>query len=236
MARLVTLLEARTAVRRRSDIENELARFPDVEINDYINAGIAQLHMEVLRLRGQGFGELQTSFPTVAAQEQYVLPAAFLEVLKVFTVINGVERVLHAYGPFETDGLTEPATWDSDLDSPWSYRLVLDSISLRPKPKSVRTIFVNYIASAVKLTTDVSTFDGVDGFEEVAYGWACQLVAMKQGDDARNAAAQGLMGLGLDRIRGVQHARNAAEAPRVQDVRGGALYGSGWRRGSRRWA
>lgn len=235
MARLVTLLEARTAVRRRSDIENELARFPDVEINDYVNAGIAQLHMEVLRLRGQGFGELATSFPTIANTELYILPAAFLEITKVFTVVDGVERVLHTYEPFDTDGLTEPATWDSDLDAPWAYRIESDSISIRPKPKTIRTITVKYIASAVKLTTDVSTFDGIDGFEEVVYGWACQLIAIKQGDDGRAGMAQGLMGQGLDRIRGIQHARNAAEAPRMQDVRGGALYGSGWRRG-RRWA
>ena len=92
MARNVDRATIRERVRWRSDTENATRRFPDTELNDAINEGIAQFHAEMVRARGQGFSEATTSVTTVTGVQEYALPATFLEVVKVWTLINGLQR------------------------------------------------------------------------------------------------------------------------------------------------
>lgn len=231
MARVVTLLTLRTRLRRRADIEGETARFPDAELNDYINEGIAALHTEILRERPQGFGENQTTFSTVYNQELYPLPVNFMNLTKVFVIINGFEHVLRTYEQFDTNGLVEPVNWDQIINP--VYRIVGDQISLRPRPSTVMTVYVNYVPCVGTLVADSDTFDGVDGFEEVALGWALKQVSVKQGDDQRMGMANDMYAGALDRLRGIMHAKNAAEPARMTDMRGGALQNHRWRQ--RRW-
>lgn len=231
MSRLVQLVELRTALRQATDTESELSRFPDAEMNGYINRGIAQLHVKVLAERGQGFQELTTTISTVKGQELYTLPAAFLEVVKVFMVLDGSERVLHTYEEFETDGIRDQASY---FWVPPQYRIVSDSISLRRTPDAVYTISIKYVPSAVVLVGDSSTFDGIDGFEEYVIGYAAGLVGMKQGDDARIGMAENMQAKAVQNIQAIQHARNAAEAPHMVDVRGDKWW-LGGRRGLGRW-
>lgn len=230
MARYVDLVTLRTRVRWRTDTMNEVARFPDTEVNDCINEGIATFHMELLRVRGQGFNEATASFSTAFGVELYPMPAQLLQLLKVWTYINGFEKVLRVYEEIETEGLSDPVSWETILDP--SYRIVGDNISLRPKPTTVNTIWVKYVPSAVKLVADSNTVDGVDGLEEFIVAWAGQRIAIKNRDEWLSGQFDKEMSLALDRLRTTQSARNAAEPPRMQDVRGGAHY---WRRGTRRW-
>src|SRR5882762_7912240 len=128
MARPVSLAVLRDRLRWRTDTQNELTRFPDAELNDCINEGIANFHAEVLRCRGQGFGETQTTITTAYGVQVYPLPAAALEVAKVWMTINSAERVLRTYEEFETDGLVEPVSFETIIDP--SYRITGDNISI----------------------------------------------------------------------------------------------------------
>lgn len=230
MSRQVDLATIRTRVRWRTDTMNEVSRFPDAELNDCINEGIATFHMQLLRVRGQGFSEATTSFATVGGVEIYSLPAELLQLRKVYTYINGFEKVLRVYEEIETEGLSDPVSWETILDP--SYRIIGDNISFRPIPTTVNTIYVKFVATAVKLVSDTNAVDGVDGLEEFIVAWAGKRVAIKNRDEWLCGLFDGEMAAALDCLRTTQSARNAAEPPRMQDVRGGAHY---WRRGTRRW-
>jgi|SRR5882762_7656894 len=230
MARLVALSTLRQRTRWRTDTENETSRFPDSEVNDCVNEGLAQFHQELLRVRGQGFNEVVASFPTVIAQQYYTMPAATMQLLKVWTTINGFEKVLRVYEEIETEGLSDPVSWETILDP--SYRIFNDQISFRPIPNTVNTIFIKYIPAAVKLVNDGDTVDGVDGLEEFVVAWGGVRIAIKNRDWELKGTLDAEMQAIIGRIRTTQRARNAAEPPRMQDVRGGSHY---WRRGTRRW-
>lgn len=222
MARYVDLVTLRSRVRWRTDTMNEVARFPDAEVNDCINEGIANFHMELLRVRGQGFNEATTTFNTTIGTELYSLPAQFLQCLKVWTIRDSCEYVLRTYEEIETDGMSDLASWDTCTG--WSYRISGDNISIRPRPKTVKTIYVKYVPSAVKLVADSNTVDGVDGLEEYIVAWAGQRIAIKNRDEWLSGQFDKEMSLALDKLRTTQASRNAAEPPRMQDVRGRAGY------------
>lgn len=230
MARLVQLIDLRAAVRQATDIQSELARFPDAEINGYVNRGIAQLHVKLVAARGQGFQETTTTLSTVISQELYTLPATFLEVVNVFMVIDGARRIIRTYEEMETDGLRTSNVGYDWCKQPF-YRLSGDQMSILPTPATVQTINIKYIPSAVVLTTDTSTLDGIDGFEEYVIGYAGQLVSTKQGDDGRMAMMMQQQQQALANILAIQKARNAAEAPRMVDVKGGDWWSNRRRMG-----
>lgn len=218
MARNVDLVTLRTRVRDRSDTENETQRFTDARINDYVNEGIAQFHARVLRARGQGFAEVSTFITTSIGVEIYALPAQLLELVKVYTKIDGVERVLETYEEFDTNYMSDPGSWGLYRD-PSHYRIIGDNISLRPTPSEVRIVNIKYIATAVKLVADSNTVDGIDGFEEFIVAWAAQRAAIKNRDWELKGTLDADIAAQIDQIEAVQPARNAAQAPRMQDVK-----------------
>lgn len=231
MARNVSRGDLRDQVRFRTDTQNETRRFPNTELDMYVNEGIAAFHRQMVRARGQGFGEATTTVTTANGVENYALPAAFLSVVKVWFKIDGVEHVLHDYEEWDTQGLVDVVSWKSSYVD-FAYRLTGDNISLRPIPSDAVDIRVKYIATAVKLVADSNTVDGVDGLEEYAVLWAAKRVAIKQRDELLMGLCDAEMGKVLDDLMALQRARNAAEAPRMGDVHPERLS---WRRSSRRY-
>lgn len=229
--RPVDLTTLRQRVRRRTDTENEIARFPDTELDDAINEGIAQFHAERVRIRGQGFDEATTLFSTVAGTETYDLPATLLNVVKVWTKLDGAEFQLTGYEEPDTDGLVEPASWAMIRNV--GFRIVGSQVSLRPIPDAVHTVYIKYVSTAVKLTAPSNTVDGVDGLEEFIVAWAGKRFAMKNEASGMVAMFDNEMVSNLDRLRALEHARNAANPPRMQDVRPSPLLR--YRIGGRRW-
>lgn len=230
MARNVTLAKLRERCRWRTDTMNEVSRFPDAELNDCINEGIAQYHSELVRLYGQGFDAATTFFMTSFGVELYALPASFLQLTKVWTTINGFERVLSVYEPVETEGLSSPVNWESVLNP--CYRLVGTNISLRPTPATPIRININYLPASAILPSDGSTVDGIDGFEEFVIQWVVGLISQKQRDWELEQSAAGRGQAVLGRIKAIHSARNAAEPARMQDMK--PVYSMYSRRYSRR--
>jgi len=226
MARAVSLATLRSRVRRRTDSESESSRFPDDEVDDCINEGIAQFHGERLRIRPQGYDDSYTTIDISAGQSIYGLPAEFLQVTKVYVTTNGVESQATVYEEADTNGITEPQSWGGQAPS---FRLLGNNIEFRPSPAADGTVSIKYVSTAVRLADPADTIDGVDGYEEYVVGWAAKLLCTKNGDTTRAALCDSLMASVLDRMRSVEHARNAVAPPRMLDVRGQAW----WRRGRR---
>lgn len=218
MARTVDLTTLESRVRWRTDTENEVSRFPVPELDDAINEGIAKFHSRAVRARGQGWQEATTPLPTVNGQELYGLPATYLEVLKVWTTLNGCEVVIPSYEEPETDGLSNGISWAPGIGL--RYRLSGDNISFRPVPDAVYTVNIKYVPTAVKLTSPSSMLDGIDGLEEFVVAWAAKRWALKNRDYELARALDEEMAIGLQEIDGLVHAHNAGEPPRMQDVRG----------------
>lgn len=229
MARTVSLATLRSRVRRRSDTESEIARFPDSEVDDCINEGIAQFHAERMRIRPQGFDDAVTTVPVVAGTSVYALPATFLQVTKVYVTTSGYESQGYVYEEADTDGIVEPASWGGMGPA---FRLLGNNIQFRPTPTVAATVSVKYVATAVSLSAPSDTIDGVDGFEEYVVAWAAKLLCIKNSDTQQAAFCDALMASVLDRMRAVEHARNAVAPPRMLDVRPdrGLPW---WRRGRR---
>lgn len=217
MSNPVTLAALRDHVRRRTDTENETSRFPNAGLDADINVGIKHFHAERVRMRGQGFDESLTFVTTVAGQELYALPAQLMEVVKVYTRIYGSERQLTPYEEVETDGMVEPSSWPAAGNI--GFRMVGNNISFRPAPDAAHTVYIKYVATAVQLFEPSNTVDFVDGFEEFVVAWAAKRIATKNGDKGLAALCEEDMASTLDRLRAIEHARNAVSPPRMLDVR-----------------
>lgn len=231
MSRDVRLDTLRSRVRWRCDIENETTRFPNSELLDGINEGIAKFHSRVVRARAQNLYEDSTTVTTSAQVEVYALPAEFMEVVKASVNINGFEVDLLPYEFLDTDGYSDTASWQSMMARP-QYRLRGANISFRPIPDAAYTVTVVYIPTAVKLVADSDTMDGVDGLEEFVVAWASKRVAIKQKDTELIAILDREMETALQEIDGLVHARSAGAPPVMQDVRR-LRHPYRWRR---RWA
>ncbi|WP_394825030.1 hypothetical protein [Pendulispora albinea] len=215
MARNVSLAELRQRVRWRIDEENATRRTPDTELNVAINEGIASYHTELVRCRGQGFGEEQATITTVAGQTTYPLPTRWLSVVKVWTMDGGVECVLRTFEEFETDGLSDAVS--GDVES--SYRVQADTIAFRPAPTAQQVFFVRFIGAAVKLVADTDKVDGINGLEEYIVAWAGRVIAIKNRDWELRDTLTGMMAEKLDQMRALEAMRTTAEPPRMSDVR-----------------
>lgn len=233
MARQVSLTTLRQRVRWRTDTENETARFPDTELDDCINEGIAQYHAERIRSDAQGFADSETTFTTVSGTELYALPAEFLEVTHVSVTVDGRDRDLRLYDQWELETLSAISVrQDADFGF---YRLVGDNISLKPTPKRARVVRVKFKGTAVRLTAPSNTVDGVVGLEEFIVAWASQRLAIKD----RNWDLKGILETDkqeiLDRMRAIDANRNASEPTRMADAAGRLRNNRPWCRwGSRR--
>lgn len=217
MSRAVQLGTLRTRVRRRTDTENETTRFPDAELNDAINEGIAKLHSRIVRARGPNYHESTYTLTTASGTEMYALPASFLSLLKVHTVIDDVERVLTPYEFVDTDGWSDTVSWSSLSDV--FYRLRGDNISFRPVPDAAYSVVLTFTPTSVILGSDSDTVDGIDGLEEFVVAWAGKRVATKQRDWQLCNLFDAEMERGFADVDAMAASRDAAMPPVMLDVR-----------------
>ncbi len=144
MARTVTLGLLTTRLEQRADIEND-QHFGTTEKTSLINEAITSLYDElVMAAPPHYYLTIGTPFTTVAGTASYTtaLPTDFYKLSRVqVTEQNGHQRTLQTMDPDEKMVLTAPAGGD--------------------------TVTLEYIPTPTALTTDGSTFDGVNGWEEM---------------------------------------------------------------------
>ena len=158
---LVTLSDLRTRTRQRSDMVNSQF-ISDSELNSYINAAAAEL-WDICVQASDDFGTLQLIAQITASP--YVLPTNLYR-------LRGVDLYMDdsMYRPVRPFNFTERNNWQLPLVNPYMppvrYQIVADKLWLTPEQNAPGQYRLWYVETMPLLTTDSSTFDGQNGFEE----------------------------------------------------------------------
>jgi hypothetical protein len=224
----VALKTLRTRVRRACDIESATARFPDAELNDYINESNAELYDLIRSNFGPDYYRKTYSFQTFGNAASYPLPSDFLDLISVDVPLGGNlvltarpymenERNLFKFFPFGAWTLNQPIFYrltgavDATGNTP-------QTISFIPTPTGAYNIIVNYVSVPPILVNDTDTFDGIAGWEQYTVADAAIKCALKDEAFDLIAALTQVKGAVGARIEKMASEHDAGQADRVQDV------------------
>ena len=226
MPRNVTLLDLRTRVRQRANMENSTF-VTDSEVSSLVNEGIAGLYNLLVQARGQEYYAANTSIATVANQSVYDLPAEFYQLLDITALISSETYKLKRYQMADIAALSHPGVTSPSTLPKYRIRGEFNTttnvvhLQILPIPDQVYTISVYYVPAPVLLSADSDTCDGIAGFEEwVVLDAAIRCLQKEESDVSFLAAEREKVEA---RIRNLRDDRDAGDAPRVQDVRGRAV-------------
>lgn len=217
MARTSTLAALRTSAYRRADQENLTERFPETEVTDYINEGIAELWDMLVSANGNAYYGKSSTISLVANTGSYSLPADFYKFHKL--IYNGpgtntkieLQRLAEET---ENELLTETSQW------PMYYRVRASSLDIFPTPRFAGTCTLYYVPCATKLVNVGDTFDGINGWEEYVVCYAARRMAIKDADfELANMIYQD-MNRQIQRIERMSADRDRGNPQRIKDVRG----------------
>lgn len=213
----VTLATYRDRVRQRADMEHSTF-ISDAELNGYINSSIAELYDILVQKFGNDYYYNELSFSLVAGTDAYDLPADFFKVLGVDLLIAGNQyATIKPFMYSERNFYANVVVRSSLGIQPMRYRIRGSKIVIRPIPMGTQTIRLCYVPLPLELTTDASTFDGINGWEEYVVADAAMKCLMKEESDITQVL-QMKMAL-LQRIESAAENRDIGSAQRVSDVR-----------------
>lgn len=201
MARTRQLSDLRNDAYKLADVENDTARFPNADVNELINQGIARVYDMLISGGGAGaYYEKPATITTDGINTTYVLPADFLRLQHIQVNLSntagtngdtnqGLEPYLLSELPLLSS--SSPA-W---IGQPFAYRIrggsssITNStqgtiptqyaIDLRPLPAANMLVSIWYIPSCPRLVNDTDTFDGIDGYELYAVAHAAKWMRYK---------------------------------------------------------
>lgn len=157
MARTVTRSTLCTRVQQRADVEND-THVSTSEINDLINEAIPRVWDILVSCAPPDYYLTEYAFSTVAGTIPYALPADFYKVRRLVEDMGSGRR-----RPIESVNDSERGYYEA--------------------PAGVSTMILRYIPVAPTLGSDVATFDGVNGWEELIVLEAAIDVIAKQERD-----------------------------------------------------
>jgi len=207
-------------------------------LTDLVNAGIAEMYNEALKVAGPEAYLTSTTITTLANVTTYSLPADFLRLISVELMYDTNNIVpLHEFTDEERPILLSSASgWDG---SPRKYQLqgksaiglsVGSIIELLPKPVAGKVVTVRYQMFPARLVADGDTVDGFAGFEDYAVMYATRRCLMRKGlHDEAAGFLQEMMRIRENIIDLMKH-RNAGDPPKTKLVRNNDSY-----RPYRRW-
>lgn len=147
MARTVTRGALRTRVYQRANLENHTNFASSTEVNDLINEAFAEVWDLLVAASPPDFYSSETTVTTTSGTSAYSLPADFLKLRAVFVD--------------EGNGEYRPISRANEQERQF-YRA----------PAGAYSAIVRYIAAAPQVAdgggSDSTTFDGIDGWEELA--------------------------------------------------------------------
>lgn len=235
--RAVTITELITRIRRRSDTENALDRFPDSEVTDELNEGVAALYDEILRARGQPYYRKSFAVTTDGVATLYDLPTDLYQLVSVETIYQGFGYQLDAFTEREHAPLIAPTFMNCGYGYTYQMRGGTagnpEQIELLPLPVANLPVTVWYVPVAPYLdSVTVTTFDGFGGWEEFAVLYAAVKLMEKDKDlekvQSLSSALEGVRA----RIQAMQPKRDRVNPSTVTDVRdrmGDRCNRPGWR-------
>ena len=195
MASSITLAEmmarARTAAQMDGDQGEEF--YPDTDLVLDLNQGIRELYDRLVLARGEEYYITGTNTAIVAGTFEYALPADFYRSCEV-TIADGAVwagPVLtsaanhHPIGRFQTseisDMLRRSANGECSDHRCLRYMLRRTTIALQPTPRGSAWVMIHHYIPCATLVDAGDSFDGINGWEEVAILYAAIKMLIKEG-------------------------------------------------------
>lgn len=220
----ITLEALRLGARQRADQLGFEDRFPDAEVDGYINAGIAEVYDMLVSAQGYAYYGVQETYPVAADTESFALPVDFYKAYKV-EYINGSTR-------YELDRVSETDVSDlSNIEAgrPLYFRVRASQLDVFPAVSTGSTILLSYVPSATQLVNPSDTFDGINGWEEYVMVFAAKKMSLKDADFELVNYHLGELNRLEERIKRMAADRTSGKPQRIQDVRGAtAARRMGW--------
>lgn len=204
MARNITLANLRTRIYRRANLESHTSFVPTAEADDVVNDALTEVWDLLVDASPPDYYASTTTVTTVAGTSAYALPSDFLKL-----------RAVHVdEGSDEFRPITEINEAEEQVFRP---------------PDGVYSVRLRYIPNFTTLSSNSSTFDGVNGWEELAtLSGAVRLLTKEGTDPGLLQLLQAERGRQEERIRERAY-RNAGEPPRVVR-RAGRVLSPEWAR------
>lgn len=219
MPRTRNLGQLRADVRSRVD-QVSSPYIPDSELNEWINKAWAEVY-DLLTETGQKYYLNTAVFYTQAGQDTYALPCDHYKTLGVDAQVNGAEWTpVHRY-QFEqrNDYNQSTGDWATPTGSVL-YDLRAGFLHFIPAPPQVMQMKHYYFPVAARMTSDTSSIDGVNGFEDYAVDYAAKKAAQRGEEWELVQSLENDMALQRARIKAMADDRIAGEAPKARVSRG----------------
>lgn len=200
----------------RSDLESAEDRHERPDVLRYVNQGCAALYDLLIEARGRTYFRTSLEIPTLSETTFYAV-AGLYRLLGVR--VKGVAGfTLEPFAQQDEPILRAPFT---SASFPSHYELRPGGIEVLPYHRGGETLVVDYVPTCPDLAdTNVSLFDGINGWEEFVVAFAAKCMATKDQDwDLVRELRNDLAGL-TDRISKLAPTRDAFRAERVKNVRG----------------
>lgn len=234
-----TRAQLRTDVRRKADVQgtSALVRFPDAELDDYIDEGYAAFYRKLVGASPESRLVTSATISTVNGTAVYALSgftAAVTDLLMLSSVdidLNGRKVWLTPYEPHERPELSD--TNVTATGTPLHYRMRGENIEILPAPGGVYTLTIWYIPHQGSLASDATTVDTIQRLDGYIVYWAVREVALKD----KHWDLHDRMGARLSEIEGdiefLARSRDVNSPPRIVDVHRSATRMAHWRTGRR---
>lgn len=211
----ITLAQLRTQARDRADMTNSLF-ITDSELNNYLNASIAELHDLMLACYDSDYYLLSDSFSTVNGTENYALPTDFYKLRGVDVSDGGDEYIsLRPFNFNERNSKNEISSY-AVSGGYFRYRLAGSNLMLNPVPTGTYNIRIWYAPLATKLVADGDTLDDLNQFSEYVIVDAAIKMMQKEESDVSVLMAQ--KGDIRKRIENMAQNRDAGQPESVSDI------------------
>jgi hypothetical protein len=199
------------------------------EWNSYINASLQELWGLIVQKFGDDYYMATPySFTTDGINELFALPADFFKVIAVDLQLNGSGSntyvTLRPFTVMERNRWALPyaVTWALPFGTNLRYRINGSNIWLSPLPMAGLVLRLRYAPRFTSLVNDADTFDGVNGWEELAIADVCIKAMSKEESDISGFMAQ--KAALIERLEAEAENRDAANPATVADT----SYAYGW--------
>ena len=185
-----TLATMRTRVRQRADME-ESEFVTDSELNQYINSSYQELY-DILVSSFEDYYTLPpVNFTISSGTEYYTLPSDFYKLRGVDASSDGNNYYTLAPFNFLNRNRNNENLMSLDRSSyDINYRIVGSRIYFTPIDQAAGSYRIWYIPVATTLSSDSSTLDGINGWEEYIVVDAARKCLDKEESDTRMLSAE----------------------------------------------
>lgn len=221
MASNVTFLHMKKRALRLADMENTtfISQTADadgfVELDDIVNQAIRWTYNELVQAYGDDFYEASTDQASTQDQEDYSLPADFYKLIAIYYGEGASPDYWYPMRRFHPK--TDMNRQRHNVRR-YRYRIIGSNLRISPPPAANVTFRIHYVPTFTELSADGDTFDGINGFEDLAIVEAAIRMRMKEQNEHGDLLAE--RDRKLVEMRNAAANRDASEPEQIEDVEG----------------